>query len=134
MAGRWQKGVSGNPAGRPKGITDRRVRILRALEPDLPQLLRTLMDAALAGDVQAAGLLLSRTIPPLKARSEPARFPFDPAAPLPAQIEQLLAAAASGAISVDAAKALTDALGSLAQARALEDLEARIERLEAGSH
>ncbi|MCC6297375.1 MAG: hypothetical protein IT469_11780 [Pseudomonadales bacterium] len=130
----WQKGQSGNPAGRPKGITDRRVRILRALEPDLPQLLRTLMDAALAGDVQAAGLLLSRVIPPLKARGEPVRFAFDASAPMGEQAEAALQAVADGIVPPDTGRLVLESIVSLSQVRALENLEARITALEADSH
>ena len=60
---RWQKGVSGNPAGRRKGSVSLAAALQRLLvkEPDkLESVARTLVDAAIAGDVSAARLLFER--------------------------------------------------------------------------
>ena len=131
MAGhRWQPGQSGNPAGRPKGIRDRRSRLTHAIEADLPQLLRTIMDAALAGDMQAAGLILSRLYPPLKAREMPVRFSFDPAGSVADQCEAVIGAMAAGVIPPDVGRTLLDSLSALASAREIETLEQRIAALE----
>ena len=128
--GGFPPGVSGNPRGRPKGIVDRRIRILRAIEPELPQLLRTIMDRALSGDMQAAGLVLSRVYPPLRPRSEPVRFAFEPSASIADQCEQLLREMAAGVVAPDVARLVLDGLASLAAARATEELEARVSALE----
>ena len=60
--GRWQKGQSGNPAGRPKGALSKRDKIAQALSDDGPAVARVVIDAALSGDMQAAGLVLSRVL------------------------------------------------------------------------
>ena len=60
---RWQKGVSGNPAGRRKGSVSLAAALQRLLvkEPGkLESVARTLVDAAIAGDVSAARLLFER--------------------------------------------------------------------------
>lgn len=56
----WKKGMpSPNKNGRPRSIVDKRTRVTQALMDDAPKVARVVIDAALAGDVQAAGLGLS---------------------------------------------------------------------------
>jgi len=60
---KWKKGQSGNPAGRRKGSVSLAAALQRLLvnEPDkLESIARTLVDAAIAGDVSAARLLFER--------------------------------------------------------------------------
>ena len=60
---RWKKGVSGNPSGKAKGTVSLAYAVQRLLrkEPDkLESIARTLVDAAIAGDVSAARLLFER--------------------------------------------------------------------------
>ncbi len=59
----WRKGQSGNPAGKRKGAVSLASALQRLLtkEPDrLDAVARTLVDAAIAGDVSAARLLFER--------------------------------------------------------------------------
>lgn len=60
---RWKKGQSGNPAGKRKGSVSLASALQRLLlaEPDkLEAVARTIVDAAIAGDVSAARLLFER--------------------------------------------------------------------------
>jgi len=60
---RWKKGQSGNPAGRRKGSVSLAAALQKLLlkEPEkLESVARTLVDAAIAGDVSAARLLFER--------------------------------------------------------------------------
>ena len=60
---RWKKGVSGNPAGRRKGSVSLAAALQRLLKKEpqkLESVARTLVDAAIAGDVSAARLLFER--------------------------------------------------------------------------
>jgi hypothetical protein len=128
---RWVKGQSGNPKGRPPGRTDARTKITRALLDDAPAVARVVIDAALEGDLQAASIVLARCAPALRPESYPVQFPFDASAPIANQIEAVLSAMAAGDLSPDVAKQIIDAIGTLSNARAVEELEARIITLEA---
>lgn len=129
---RWYKGMpSPNKAGRPKGITDKRTKVTQALMDDAPAVARVVVDAALEGDLQACGIVLARVAPALRPETHPVQFEFDPSAPIVEQIEQVLAAIATGAVSPDVGKQIIDAIGTLSDARAVEQLEARIITLEA---
>jgi hypothetical protein len=51
---RFPKGVSGNPAGRPK----KTVGVAALLEASIPAILERVIEAALAGDMSAAAIVL----------------------------------------------------------------------------
>jgi hypothetical protein len=129
---KWSRGMkSPNPAGRPKGIIDKRQKVTETLRDDAPAVVRVVVDAALAGDMQAAGLVLSRIAPTLRSQSEKVTFDFDANLPISRQIEAVLAGIASGAVSPDVGKSIIEAIGTLSSARAVEELETRLTILEA---
>lgn len=129
---RWVKGMgSPNPAGRPRGVLDKRTRVTQALMDDAPAIARVVIDAALEGDLQACNIVLARVAPSIKPQAERVAFDFDPTAPLTRQIEAVLAAIAAGVLAPDVGQTIIAALGTLADARAVVDLEARIITLEA---
>ena len=129
--GRWVKGQSGNPRGRPPGRPDARTKITRALMDDGLEIARVVTDAAKDGDLQAASLVLSRIAPALRPEAQPVQFDFDPTASTVKQVEAVLAAVASGMVPVDLGKQLIDSIKALADVRAVEELEARLAALEA---
>lgn len=129
---RWVKGMpSPNPKGRPRGIIDKRTKVTQALMDDAPAVARVVVEAALEGDLQACGIVLARVAPALRPETHPVQFAFDPSAPIAEQIERVLAAMASGALAPDVGRQIIDAIGTLSNARAVEELEARIITLEA---
>jgi Family of unknown function (DUF5681) len=65
--GSWKPGQCGNPKGRPKGARDRRSNLRYGLLKEVPDILKTLAAAAKGGDIQAAKLILERTLPALKS-------------------------------------------------------------------
>jgi len=69
---KWQPGQSGNPSGRPPG-TGELAKLRAGIAERVPEILERLTDAALAGDVSAARLLLERVLPPIK----PVELPID---------------------------------------------------------
>ncbi len=78
--GRFQKGVSGNPAGRPKGSKNKITLMKLALEgelraqlkPHMADILTQAITKALEGDPQMIKLLLDKTLPTTKAGEDEA--------------------------------------------------------------
>lgn len=65
---KFTPGQSGNPAGRPRGITDKRAELSKLLVPHAEALVNKVVELALTGDVGALRLCVERLIP--KARGE----------------------------------------------------------------
>lgn len=128
----WKKGgPSPNPAGRPKGVLDKRQKVSEALRDDAPAVARVVIEAALAGDMTACGLVLSRIAPTLRAQLETVQFEFDPSLPIARQVEQVLAAVAAGQVPPDIGQTIIASIGTLSSVRKDEELEQRIIQLEA---
>jgi hypothetical protein len=129
--GPWKKGESGNPAGRKPG-TGEVAKIRARITERVPELLAALMEKALEGDVGAARLLLERTIAPLKAVEQPEALTL-PEGPLTDQGRAVLRATASGVLAPGQGAQLIAAIGSLARVVEIDELEARLTKLE-GKH
>ncbi|MFL6725057.1 MAG: DUF5681 domain-containing protein [Sphingomicrobium sp.] len=129
---RWTPGMkSPNPRGRPKGIVDKRQKLQAAFADEAVAIAKVVVDAALAGDMQAASIALSRLAAPLKAVAERVEFELDPARPLSDQAQQILLAVADGKVDPETGKTLIGCIQSLSGIRAVENLEERIVMLEA---
>lgn len=130
----WTKGMrSPNPAGRPKGIVDKRSKVSQALLDEANEIARVVIDAALEGDMQAASLVLARIAPTLRAQGEKVNFSFDAKAPLAEQVEAVLQAVAEGEVAPDVGKQIIESIGALGALRQVDELESRIAALE-GRH
>lgn len=128
----WYPGMtSPNPGGRPRGITDRKAKLVQRMLDDAEGIVEAIIQKALDGDSNSASLILSRVLPSIKAQAEKVQIDdFDPSLPVSAQVESILRAVAAGAVSADVAKQIIDSVGTLASVRMSEDLEARIAALE----
>ena len=125
----WQPGQSGNPKGRPPGRGDS--ALLRAsIQSHLPQVIDMLVNKALDGDTNAASLLLSRGLAPLKPEEVNYIFPMGQHS-LSGQGMQVLETVASGDLPVSQGTAIVGALGALSKLVEVDDLIARISALEA---
>lgn len=124
----FKKGQSGNIAGRPKGITNQ-IKLRKALEKDLPEVLTVLVEQAKCGDVAAIKLLLDRVLPALKPVDAPVQLTLG--ADLAASGRSILQAAGAGKITPDEAAKLMSGLGTLARVVETAELVERIEALEA---
>ena len=63
---RFKTGQSGNPAGRPKGITDNRTKLRELLQPHAENLVNQVVVMALGGDTMALKICIDRLIPPIR--------------------------------------------------------------------
>lgn len=129
--GRFRKGESGNPAGKPKG-TRNRVTMLRAdlVQADtVKSIAQKLVDAALEGDVQAAVAVLDRVWPKLRPIAAPVEFPL-PEGTLADQGRAVMQAVSEGRLSPDVGERLIVALGAMARLVEIDELAARVAALE----
>ena len=120
---KFQKGQSGNPAGRKPGPS-KIGKIRQGLESHLPEILEALTAQAKAGDPAAAKLLLDRCLPALRPETrQPTPAPTDP--------DQILQGVESGAIGLDQATALMALAAQRLKIAADQELLERVEKLEA---
>ena len=127
----WHKGMkSPNPTGRPKGIVDKRMRVTQALSDQAQAIVNVVNAAALAGDMQAAALVLARVAPAIKAQSQTVQFDFNASGSLTEQVEQVLQGIADGAVPPCIGKQIIESIGALSGIRAVEELEERLSALE----
>jgi hypothetical protein len=118
--GRFAKGASGNPAGRPPGIMNQATRTAAVLlSGESGALTRKAIELALAGDIAALRLCIDRIIAP--QREQPIAFAMPAiasASDLAGAMTALTAAAAGGAITPAEAASLAQVLE--AHARVIE--------------
>ena len=131
--GRFERGRSGNPRGRPAG---QRHRFLAAMdligEGAAAAVLQTVIEAAQTGDLVACGLILSRCWPARKGRLVTLELPtIASAADLPRAIGALMSAVAGGILTPDEALPVSTLLDGYRRAIETCELEARIAALEA---
>lgn len=127
----WHRGmVSPNPKGRPVGQT-KQTKLMQRMLDDAGDVVDAVLEKAKEGDAASASLILQRILPALRSQSEKVQFDFDASAPVGRQVEQVLDAIAAGAVAPDVGKQIIEAIGTLANVRATEELESRIVMLEA---
>lgn len=124
----WKAGQSGNPRGRKPG-TGEVANLRAAISARVPELLETLMQKAIDGDVGAARLLLERAVPPLKS-VDPAQPLALPGETLTERGQAVLSAVEAGVLSAGQGAALIGAIGSLARVTEVDELAARVAALE----
>ena len=127
----WTPGCSSpNPRGRPPGIPDKRLLATQQMLDEMRNIVAVLIGKALEGDTGAAAVVLSKTLPTLKAQAEKVSFEFDAASPISEQVAQVLDAIAAGAVAPDVGRLIIDSIKALSDVRATEELEDRIAALE----
>ncbi len=129
--GRWVRGQSGNPNGRP---ARQRTRSMEALEKKLEEVAPAVIDAVVecatkGGSPGAQRLLLDRILP--ISRERPIRLPPALVEGKPVDvIRGILAAVAKGSVSVEDAASLTRILATEQELFQIEALERRFTALE----
>jgi hypothetical protein len=128
----FQKGQSGNPAGRPRGSVNRATRAAAMLfDGEAEALSRKAIELALSGDAAALRLCLDRTIAPRRERPvEVALPPIDSAADLLGAIKAVAAAVGRGAITASEGVALSQMIETFLRTIDASDFEMRLQRLE----
>ncbi len=124
---KFAPGTSGNPAGRPKG-TGVSGRLRQSIEKEMPAIIDRLVQSALAGDTQAASVLISRALPALRATDPP--MPAIAMASLEEAPQAVLEALGKGILSPGQATTIGQLLTALARAKETSELESRISALE----
>jgi len=125
----FQKGQSGNPAGRPKGIRDRRVALRSMLEPHSNALVEKSVELALNGDTQALKLCLERLIPPIRSAEMPVQAEIA-GETLADQARSVVNLAGSGEHTLREVTGLMQAVATMARVIDVDELERRIAALE----
>lgn len=132
-AGRFLKGSSGNPAGRPPGGRNAAALLAeRLLDGEAEALTRKAVELALAGDGRALRLCLERLVAPRRERPVPIVLPplRDPA-DLTAVMAAVAAALARGELSAGEAGDLARVVETFLRAIETGDFERRLQALEA---
>ncbi len=125
----FKPGKSGNPGGRPKGIPNPSTRLRHAIEKDIPEIIKAMVDAAKGGDVSAASLLLSRVLPPLRPEAQTATLP-DTGTSLADRANAIASAALAGELPTSTAADLMSVLQGQAQIKEIDDIEQRLKIIE----
>ena len=130
--GRFSKGQSGNPAGKPKGARNRTTLAVEALmEGDAEAITRKAIEAALAGDMVAIRMVLDRIAPGPKDRAVPFDMPeLKAPADAPLIISALLKAVALGDLAPSEAEAVAKLVEFYRRSVETANIEARLKLVE----
>ncbi len=127
------KGKSGNPEGRPKGTGTKTELIRKALSETFDDgekgLLIKIAEQAKDGDMQAAGMLLGRLYPALKAVQPETVFPLHGKTPAE-QAASVLQAVSEGILSAEVGHQLIQAIESSLRILETSELMERLAEIE----
>lgn len=131
QGGKFPKGVSGNPAGKPKGARHKStLAALSLFEGESEALTRKAVDMALEGDTTALKICLDRIIPSLKSTAPPVIIDSPHPDNLTDTAKMFITAATTGEIPPDIAAQLVSAVASVARVEEMEQVKDRLEALE----
>ncbi len=126
----FRPGQSGNPRGRRPG-TMTQLKLRKAIQDDLAEIISAMVERAKGGDVAAARLLADKVLPSIK----PVDFP----APLPRSTDltdaiqgpqAILSGLATGALTPEQANAFAAVLANIAKVKEINTFEERLNALE----
>ena len=121
--GKFQKGKSGNPAGRPQGTRNHATLLAeRLLEDQIREICATVVAEACAGNMQAAKIVLERILPPKKDRPIRINLPeMNSCTDLAKSMSFVINAVGSGQISPSEGEAIARILDMHAKTLELSD-------------
>jgi len=128
----FQKGQSGNPAGRPRGARNKLTVLAESLfEGDAEDLIRKLIEIAKEGDVAALRLCIARICAPQRERPQAIELPeMETAADAVAAMGAILQAIGVGDLATREAAELTNVVTGFSQTINTAQLEQRLEEIE----
>lgn len=119
----FEKGQSGNPAGRPKGSRNKASFIVQSmLEGEAEDIAKKLVEMAKQGEMQAIKMIIERLLPPLKELPFNGDLQLD-SGNIAEDYNNLLEDIAAGEITLSEAKELADILEG--KRKAIETLEVK---------
>ena len=127
--GKFAPGNKASP-GRPPG-RGAAAELREALGADLEGIIDTVKARAMAGDMQAARIILDRLVPSLRPVEIPTVLTLPAGATLAGQAQAVIEAAAAGELAPGQAMQIVTALGGVAKILETTELVRRIEALEA---
>ena len=130
----FQKGESGNPAGRPRGARNRTTILLQnLLEDDGEARARKAIDLAKGGDLAALRMCMDRLMPARKHEPVAVDLPrLDTAADTVTAARTIVAAVAAGELTPSEAADIAKAVDIYVRALATQEFEERLAKLERG--
>jgi len=131
----FEKGRSGNPAGRQTGSRNKATLAAAAfLAGESEALTRRAVELALAGDPTAMRLCLERILPPCRERTVKfALPPIESAADIAAAMKAVTSALAGGAITPGEAERIAAVVDTFVRAIDAGDFDRRLQELEDAS-
>ncbi len=126
------KGQSGNPKGKPKGTRHTATQISYALmEGRLEQVLETVVERAVGGDITACKMIIDKVLPCPKDRSINIALPrIDDLKGVSFAQTKILEAVSNGEVTPNEGERITSIIESRRKLIETIELEARISRLE----
>ena len=128
----FQKGESGNPAGRPRGSRNRTTILMQSvLEADGEAIARKVIDLATGGDLAALRMCMDRFVPARKHEPIAIELPrLDTAADTVTAASTIVAAVAAGELAPSEAADIAKAVDIYVRALATQQFEERLAKLE----